>query len=138
VILVDTSVLIDYIKNTANHKTGLFQQILDRRFHYGISAFSYLEVLQGARDEKEYTRLSEYLGSLTIYGPRPGLETYNRAAEMAIACRQKGVTIRSTVDTIIAAIAIEQDLSLLHNDTDFDNIQKHVAELRICNELPLN
>jgi predicted nucleic acid-binding protein len=57
-----------------------------------------------------------------MYGPK-GIETYLHAVRIYRDCRKKGKTIRSTIDCIIAAICIENDLVLLHKDRDFDLIQ---------------
>ena len=62
-ILVDASVLIDYLKGVRTRKTALYQAVLDRRLPYGICDIVYLEVLQGARDEGEYRELRDYLES---------------------------------------------------------------------------
>ena len=66
-ILVDTSVLIDYLKGKANIKTDLFEWILTRKLPFGIASYTYQEVLQGARDEKEYLKMQDYLSTQKIY-----------------------------------------------------------------------
>jgi predicted nucleic acid-binding protein len=57
-----------------------------------------------------------------MYRPK-GIETYIHAARIYRDCRKKGKTVRRTIDCIIAAICIENDLTLLHKDSDFDLIQ---------------
>lgn len=131
-ILVDTSVVIDYLKGKENEKASLFQEILDRGFPYGISDLIFLEVLQGSRTDKEYGKLREYLESLRFHGLTNGRDSYENVARMSFLCRRAGVTVRSTIDLVIAQTAIENELSLLHNDTDFDNIASVIGELRIC------
>ena len=56
-ILVDTSVLIDYLRGRENNKVDLFRRILDRGIPYGISSEIYMEILQGARSDWEFETL---------------------------------------------------------------------------------
>ena len=130
-ILADTSVLIDYLKGTENEKTGLFQTVLDRGFAYGISSVIYLELLQGTKTENEFQLLKEYLVSLKFYELQGGLDSWENAARMSFLCRRARITVRSTVDFVIAQIAVEHELELLHNDADFDRIASAVPDVRI-------
>jgi predicted nucleic acid-binding protein len=130
-ILVDTSVLVNYLKGKQDAKTQLFDSILKSDIPYGISGYTYQEVLQGARNEKEFAILKEYLGSQKIYFLPETVETCEKAARMYFNLRRKGVTPRSTVDILIARTAIHYRLALLHNDSDFDSIAKVIPELKI-------
>lgn len=132
-ILVDTSVLIDYFRNT-NNTSVIFDEILDNGIPYGICDFVYQELLQGTRTEKEFFILKEYLESIPFYYLTGGKESFENAALLNFRCRRSGITIRSTIDLLIAQIAIENDLYLLHNDRDFDNLSKVVNELKIYRE----
>ena len=134
-ILVDTSVFVDYLKNTENSRTALFQQILDDRIEYGINYHIYMELLQGAEDEKEFKLLDEYLSSLRFYSFQDRDAAFRKAVWNNFLCRKKGITIRSTVDLIIAQTAIEHGLFVLHNDTDFDKIASIIPELKIFHRL---
>jgi predicted nucleic acid-binding protein len=129
-VLVDTSVLIDFLRGTDNAAVGRFQQILDNAIPFGISPLIYLEVLQGTRTEKDYTMVKNYLETHRFFGLLDEKESYAAAARIFFDCRRKGFTINSTVDCLIARTAIENDLALLHNDADFDRIRK-VAPLKI-------
>ena len=62
-VLVDTSVLIGFLKGQSDDKTKQFEKILSRNIPFGISAYTYQEVLQGARDEKEFEQLKSYLST---------------------------------------------------------------------------
>jgi predicted nucleic acid-binding protein len=79
-------------------------------------------VLQGARDEREYKQLREYLGSQVIYQLPEGRETYEKAARLYFDLRRKGITVRGSIDVHIALTAMENSLALLHDDRDFDAI----------------
>ncbi len=121
-ILVDTSVLIDFFRGINNPAKVRFKSILEQDIPFGITALIYQEVLQGAKSEKEYADLNKYLSSQRFFHPKDPIETFAKAARLYFRCRKKGITIRSTVDCLIAQIAIENELRLLHNDRDFKAI----------------
>lgn len=129
-VLVDTSVLIDFLKGKETEKTDKFQQIIKDDIPFGINDFIYQEVLQGARTEKEFEMLKDYLESQRFYGLKYGSKSYEYAALMFFKCRKKGITIRSTIDLLIAETVIENELYLLHDDRDFANMAEVVNELR--------
>ncbi|MFA6506496.1 MAG: PIN domain nuclease [Treponemataceae bacterium] len=130
-IIVDTSVIIDFLKGANNSQVELFDTILDKKIPYGINDFIFQEVLQGSRDINEYHQLKEYLDSIPFFYLRQGKLSYECAAFMNYSCRRKGVTIRSTIDLIIAQTAIENSLFVLHKDGDFENIAKVIPDLKI-------
>lgn len=119
-ILVDTSVLIDLFKGASNGPANRMREVLGHHIPFGITSVIYQEVLQGTKSEKEYNLLRDYLSSQRFFHPQDAVKTYEDAARIYFSCRKKGVTIRSTIDCLIAQIALEQDLALLHNDRDFD------------------
>ena len=129
-VLVDTSILIDFLRGAENSAVGRFQQILDSNIPFGISPLTYLEVLQGTRTDKDYATVKSYLETHRFFGLLDEKESYAAAARIYFDCRRKGITINSTVDCLIAQTAIENDLALLHNDTDFDRMRR-VAPLKI-------
>src|SRR5664280_1182033 len=115
-ILVDTSVLIDFLKGAINDYVSLFDDILDKHIPFGINEFIYQEVLQGSKTITEFNKLKKY---------------FEKAAYMNFTCRRAGITIRSTIDLLIAQTAIENNLYLLHKDEDFTNIAKIIPELKV-------
>ena len=134
-ILVDTSVLIDYLKGIENVKTCLFEKVIKQKIPFGISSYTYQEVLQGARDDKEFNELKEYLSSQNIFYLPEDIETYNDAAQMFYRLRLQEITVRSTIDILIALTCVKYDLILMHNDKDFDMIKSQVHTLRVLDEL---
>ncbi len=118
-ILVDTSVLIDLFKGNENNAVQQLQQVIRRQLPFGIAAVIYQELLQGAKTEKEFALLNNYLSTQTFYHPKNLISSYAKAANIFYSCRKKGITVRSTIDCLIAQIALEHDLLLLHNDKDF-------------------
>ena len=122
-ILVDTSVLIQLLRGEDNEKVAAFEAIIKDKMPFGISVYTYAEVLQGARDDIEYQQLDTFLGSQMMYAPRPGKETFREAATIYYRLRRKDFTVRGLVDALIALTAIHNDLLLLHNDKDFEFIK---------------
>jgi predicted nucleic acid-binding protein len=125
-ILVDTSVLIDFFKGADNEGCDKFRKILQRDIPFGINSFIFQEVLQGARSEKEYDLLKSHLETQRFYHLKEPIASYAQAAKIYVDCRQKGITARSTIDCLIVQTALEHDLFLLHNDNDFNDIAKNI------------
>ena len=125
-VLIDTSVLIDYFKDINNESTRKFQTILDSGIPFGINSLIYQELLQGVKTEKAFQELKEYLGSQRFYNLRHERESFAQDALIYLKCRKKGITINSTIDCIIAQTALENNLLLLHNDSDFEKMAKVV------------
>lgn len=130
--LVDTSAWIDYLREENTGAAGLLEEILDRGEPFGITAAIYQELLQGAASEKDFEELDEYLGTQRFYHPSDPVDTYRQAALLYFRCRRSGLTIRSTIDCLIARQAIEADLLLLHNDRDFSNMARAIPELKLA------
>ncbi|MCP5062052.1 MAG: PIN domain nuclease [Ignavibacteriae bacterium] len=126
-ILVDTSVLIDFFKGKDTYSTKKLTDIIDQNIPFGICSLVYLELLQGAKNEKEFEFLNEYLSTQIFYNLNDIKKSYLEASKIKLKCSKKGITIRSTIDLLIAQIAIENNLFLLHNDKDFNNIAKVVG-----------
>ncbi len=130
-ILVDTSVLIDYFKNNSNDAVSLLDDIIEKNIEFGICGFIYQEILQGAKTEREFNTLQEYLQDLPFYELQQGKISFEKTALLNFKCRRAGITIRSSMDLLIAQIAIENNLYLLHNDKDFTNLANVITELKI-------
>lgn len=128
-VLVDTSVLISFFKNDPIEEVARLDFIIEHNIPFGITHLIYQEVLQGARTEKEFTILKDYLSTQTFYHLLYGKESYEKASGIYLKCRKKGITVRSTIDLLIVETVLENDLQLLHNDNDFKNIKKVIPEL---------
>lgn len=130
-ILVDTSVLIDFLKGRHNEAINKFEYVSTMNIPWGINVFVYQELLQGVSSEKDYALLKEYLNTQIFYSLKKDKESFADAAEIYLKCRKKGYTIKSTIDCLIAQTAIENDLFLLHNDIDFTYISKVVKNFKV-------
>jgi predicted nucleic acid-binding protein len=87
--------------------------------------------LQGSRDKKEFDELKEYLESLIFYDLKYGPKSYEKAAYLYFQCRKSGITIRSTIDVLIAETAIENEVFLLEDDNDYKELSKICKNLRL-------
>ncbi|PSF04590.1 VapC toxin family PIN domain ribonuclease [Marinobacter fuscus] len=124
-ILVDTSVWIDYFNGAENSHTDL----LDSSIVQGLVAIGdliFLEILQGIRDDKQYRQTRQSLLALDQH-EMFGKEMAAKCAENYRALRKKGITIRKTADVIIATFCIEKRLPLLFLDRDFLPFVDHLG-----------
>jgi len=87
--------------------------------------------LQGSKTPEEFNKLQEYLETIPFYYLLAGKESYEKAARLNFIFWRSGVTMRSTVNLLIAQTAIENDLFLFHNDSDFTKMAKAIKELKI-------
>ena len=118
-ILVDTSVWIEIFRDKIGNIKSAFQERIAAE-NYAISRFNQLELLQGARNEKEWELLDDYLS--TQFYLEASENTWREAARIYFGLRRNGVTINSPVDCCIAQIAMEYGAFLLHRDKDFEMI----------------
>src|SRR4030065_164228 len=128
-VYMRTNVVIDYLKGNDNPPVHKFQSILDGGIPYGINSFIYQELLQGVKTEKGFYELKEYLDTQRFYGLKHPRSSFAEAALIYFKCRKKGLTASSTIDFVIPQTAIENNILLLHNDSDFEMIAK-VVELK--------
>jgi predicted nucleic acid-binding protein len=120
-ILVDTSVWIDYFNGRETDQTKILDELNED--DVCITDIIFTEVLQGIREEKEYLKIKTILESFHCKSSKSIL-TYLEAAKIFRKCRSQGLTIRSTIDCIISSIALENNISLLTSDKDFKEIAK--------------
>jgi len=124
-ILVDTSVWIDYL----NGKESSLTNILDKALIGGLVSIGdliLLEVLQGIKSEQEYNKTRAALATLEQY-EMFGHTMVERCAENFRFLRKKGITIRKTNDVIIATFCIENNFPLLFGDRDFIPFVDHLG-----------
>jgi len=126
VVLVDTSVWIE----TFRKPRGLnLEQLVD--FNDVVCCLPiYQEVLQGFRDEPAFRKAREALRAMPMVEAPLRIEVFDQAADLYRSIRRLGLTVRSSVDCLIAACALRHDLEILHRDRDFASIAR-VAPLRV-------
>lgn len=127
-ILVDSSVWIDYFEGKVTAQTETLDRLLSRELLV-IGDLILTEVLQGFDNERDFNNVWKLLTSLTVV-ELGGQEIAIQAAKNFRALRKLGVTVRKTIDTLIATRCIEDGYNLLYSDRDFDPFAKHL-ELRV-------
>lgn len=124
-ILVDSSVWIDYFRGKATPQAEKLDVLLGSE-PIAIGDLVLAEVLQGFVAEKDFNQARKLLTSLAIVDIG-GSEVALAAARNFRALRALGVTVRKTIDTMIATRCIVDGLSLLYSDRDFDPFVKHLG-----------
>jgi predicted nucleic acid-binding protein len=124
-ILVDSSVWIDYFKGTITPQTQMLDRLLGTE-PLAIGDLILTEVLQGFDDDRDFNQAKKMLTSLIVI-ELGGQEIAIQAAKNFRTLRNLGVTVRKTIGTVIATRCIESGYDLLHNDRDFDPFAKHLG-----------
>ena len=104
----------------------------DRKSAFAVTPVIVREILQGVADEREFALLDEYLSSQTMLLPQHPVDTHRGAARLYFDCRRRGFTPRSIVDCLVAQIALEYGVPLLHNDRDFERIARVATNLEFA------
>jgi len=133
-IAVDTSAAIDLLRQRNTALARNFERLIEAGEPLGFPAPVAQELLQGARDEAEWRLLSRFVASQEILVP--DIDTYRRAAKIYYDCRRGGRTVRSTVDCLVAQLALDRGGFLLADHRDYASIAM-VRPLRIVKSVTL-
>ncbi len=124
-IVVDTSVWIDYVNGIISPQTDILDNLLrEQRIVTGDLVIT--EFLQGFKNEKEYQQAKQLMDSLE-YFDFVGKTLAIKAAQNFRKLRRNGITIRKTIDVLIATFCIEHHMPLLHSDHDYDLMEKIIG-----------
>jgi len=123
-MLIDSSVWIDYFNGTITPQTDYLHMILGIE-EIIVGDLIIAEVLQGFRHDKDYEAAKSAMFAFPIFS-LVGNNIALKSAENYRFLRKKGVTIRKTIDCLIATFCIENTLELLHSDNDFDPFEMHL------------
>ncbi|MBZ5569060.1 MAG: PIN domain nuclease [Acidobacteriia bacterium] len=121
-VIVDTTVWVDYLRGARNPETDWLNVELDRR-RFGLTDLILCEVLQGIRDDLSFSRVQRELGKFEVF-ETGGVELAVAAARNFRKLRQQGHTVRKTIDCLIATFCLRDGHSLLHRDRDFDPFEQ--------------
>ena len=124
-ILVDSSVWIDFFRGVSTPQTDRLDALLGTE-PLAVGDLILAEVLQGFRSERDFNRARKLLTTLDVV-TLGGQDIALQAAKNFRALRAQGVTVRKTIDTVIATRCIEDDLPLLYSDRDFDPFVAHLG-----------
>lgn len=125
-ILVDSSAWVEYLRRTGSPVHLRVRTALEEKVELASTDVVLMEVLAGARDDRDRDRLRRLLYGRTLLAVEGPLD-YEQAAELYRACRLHGETPRKLTDCLIAAVAIRHQAQVLHADADFDVIARHTS-----------
>lgn len=124
-ILVDSSVWIDYFRGTVTPQTERLDALLGSEL-LCVGDLILAEVLQGFNSERDFNQARKLLTSLEV-AELGGQQVAIQAAKNFRTLRLMGITVRKTIDTLIATRCIEDDLELLFSDRDFEPFVRHLG-----------
>ncbi len=120
--LVDTSAWIEFLRDPVSPIGDRVAELMNDDIAAVCEAVQ-MEVFAGARNDQHLVHLRGVMSGATIIPIQPS--DYYDAAILYRACRQNGITIRSQIDCLIAAVAIRAQIPILHNDSDFTALARH-------------
>lgn len=118
-MILDSTVIIDVLRDRSGKAKRKLEMVLQGN-PYHLSRLTQFEILRGSVDEGQWTKLAAFLECESYV--EAGAETWAAAARIHYELKRKGKTIRSSIDCCIAQLAIEHDMTLVHNDRDFETI----------------
>lgn len=128
-IVVDTSVWIDVLNDTDSDKASRCVELLGDGAPLALTDVIFTEVLQGFRSEREARRVEKHLRAFPVLR-LDTLDDFALAAGLYRTARRAGITIRKTLDCLIAAPCVRDGVPILHADDDFDRLAS-------CSELEI-
>lgn len=129
-ILIDTSVWIDHLNGHASVEAAQLTTLIEEQQRIVVPGIVLTEILAGLRSEADVERIADLF---TAFDLAPDLEEadYAEAARIYRVCRARGVTIRSTIDCLIAQMCLRRGYFLLARDRHFDAIARHFPLKRV-------
>lgn len=124
-LLVDSTVWVDYFNGIENPQTDYLHQIVDK-VPVLIGDLILAEVLQGFREDTDFEKARRIFARYIQVG-MVNPELALQSARNYRVLRRKGITVRKMIDSLIATYCIEKEHDLLHSDSDFDGYEKHLG-----------
>lgn len=124
-ILVDSSVWIDYFRGAQTSQVEMLDRLLGE-IPLAVGDIILTEVLQGFTSDRDFNRARQFLAAFDVI-EIAGVDVTIPAAQNFRRLRALGITVRKTIDTLIATRCIESGHSLLYSDRDFDPFVKHLG-----------
>jgi len=124
-LIVDSSVWIDALRGTTTAEAQWLRRAVGRE-EIGLTNLNLCEILQGVDSQTQFDRFRGSLLEFPVFNTG-GSELAVAAAENYRKLRKSGITVRKTIDCLIATFCIEQDFALLHNDRDFGPFEAHLG-----------
>jgi len=130
VILADSSAWIEYLRGTGSETNVRVRAHHETVGELALTEIVALELYAGVRNPAEEQRVRRIVQGVPLL-PTNGIEDHEYAASLFRACRRQGETVRKLVDCLIAAVAIRNDVPVLHHDADFDVLARYTP-LRVA------
>ncbi|MGO3152665.1 MAG: type II toxin-antitoxin system VapC family toxin [Galactobacter sp.] len=128
-ILVDTSVWIEFLKGSDDPSVGELVRLINTGEDIRVSEPIIMELLAGATTPSLEAKISQLTNGLPLAAIQPALD-YRAAAQLFVASRKNGHPIRSLSDCLIAAVALRLQIPLFHRDRDFGFLAE-ISDLRL-------
>jgi len=128
-VLVDTSAWIELLRDTKSSAARELERLITDNAPIFTTGVVVAELLRGCDTERDAAGLAESLHEWPALEPRYP-QTYEHAARLARDARRAGKAVRSTIDCLLAALAIENKLAVLHHDRDFERLSQ-MSKLRL-------
>jgi hypothetical protein len=128
-LLVDSTVLIDFFHGRVTRQTEKLEQCIRNRDDLCCCGFVLAEVLQGIREEKEFVAAKRRFEPLIYL--EDDRTSFELGATIYRELRRKGITIRNSIDCLIAAVVMQHGVAFLENDRDYRFIDEHFPLNRI-------
>jgi len=122
-VLVDSTVWIDFLRNTRTRQTDKLIELIESREDLCICGFVLTKVLQGIREENQYVATKQQFANLIYL--EVDQSTFELGATIYRNLRKQGITIRNSIDCLIAATVVQHNVSLLEDDRDYPFIDAH-------------
>ncbi len=129
-VLVDTTVWLDLLRNVDTRPVARLKRLLATG-DAAIAPVILQELLQGASSPQAFERLRTHFTAIPMLAPRRDAATHVAAAALYARCRWQGITLRSPQDCLIAQLAIEHKVPLLHDDGDFESLARIEPKLKL-------
>lgn len=124
-VIVDTSAWVEYFRGGVEHVVHKVDRSLGEQL-VAIGDLVYCEVMQGIRLPRERAKVSSLLLSLPKFD-MVGFTIAEKSASNYRLLRSKGVTVRKTIDVLIGTFCAEHGFQIIHHDSDFDKMAKHIG-----------
>lgn len=124
-VIVDTTVWIDFFAGRSTRQVAWFERELTAR-RLGLTDLMVCEILQGVSSTRQATTVLAHLKRFEIL-ESGGVDVASAAAAHYRTLRAQGITVRKTIDCLIATVCIRGGHELLHNDRDFDPFESHLG-----------
>lgn len=124
-LVVDTTVWVDYVNGQINAETDYLDRVISEEVIL-VGDLILAETLQGFREDHDFLLAQEAFSKFEQTG-MVNVQLAVRSAQHYRELRKKGITVRKTIDCLIATFCIVGNHSLLHRDSDFDGFEKHLG-----------